>query len=177
MDITLVLHNIRSTYNVGAILRTAEGFDVSKVILSGVTPRYDDPGALPHLRDKLNHQIAKSALGAEEMVTIDLIDDLTGWLEGQRLKSATIIGLENNLREAELSRKLPAGTDEADRVLASLDSHDVVLLLGEEVNGIPDDLRDKMDYFLEFPMQGQKESFNVSVATGMALWELTRRRI
>lgn len=68
MKLTLVLHNIRSAYNVGAILRTAEGLGVEKVVLSGYTPRYNDTEILPHLREKMNHQIEKSALGAEKLV-------------------------------------------------------------------------------------------------------------
>lgn len=171
MNISLVLHNIRSTYNVGAILRTAEGLGISEVILSGVTPRYDDLAVLPHLREKLNRQIAKSALGAEEMVKNVLIDDLLGWLKKQ---DAIIVGLENNLGESEMQRRLVAGTSNTDKMIDSWRDKNVILLLGEEVNGIPTDLRTQMDYFLEFPMRGCKESFNVSVATGMALWELTR---
>ena len=81
MEIVLVLDNIRSTYNVGAILRTAEGFGVSRVILSGYTPRVNDASLLPHLREKLNHEIHKTALGAEEMLEIysshDIITDLS----------------------------------------------------------------------------------------------------
>lgn len=174
MNITLVLHNIRSTYNVGAILRTAEGLGVDCAVFSGVTPRYNDPSALPHLRDKLNHQIAKSALGAEKMVTIELVDNLSDWLQKQKTVGTAIVGLENNLHESEQPRRLVAGTDTADRIIDSWRDRNVVLLLGEEVNGIPIDLRGLMDYFLEFPMYGRKESFNVSVATGMALWELRR---
>ena len=66
MEMILVLDNIRSAYNVGAILRTAEGFGVEKVILSGYTPRYDDTALLPHLREKQNRMIHKTALGAEK---------------------------------------------------------------------------------------------------------------
>lgn len=174
MKISLVLHNIRSTYNVGAILRTAEGLGADKVILSGVTPRYDDPGVLPHLREKLNHQIAKSALGAEKMVAIELVDDLADWLKQQKSQDSVIVGLENNLSGAELARQLVAGTDRVDATIEAWQNRDVVLVLGEEVNGIPTELREAMDFFLEFPMMGRKESFNVSVATGMALWELVR---
>ena len=80
MEIILVLDNIRSTYNVGAILRTAEGFGVGKVILSGYTPRVHDTNLLPHLREKLDRQIHKTALGAEDMLEIyssgDIISDL-----------------------------------------------------------------------------------------------------
>ena len=61
MTLKVVLHNIRSIYNVGAILRTCEGFGVEEVVLSGYTPRYNDTDLLPHLRDKLNKQINKLA--------------------------------------------------------------------------------------------------------------------
>ena len=102
MEVVLVLDNIRSTYNVGAILRTAEGFGVSKVILSGYTPRVNDEGLLPHLREKLNHEIHKTALGAEEMLDIyssrDIKTDL-GLLKKQGFK---IIGLENNIEDERL---------------------------------------------------------------------------
>lgn len=84
-QIILVLHNIRSVYNVGAILRTAEGMGVEKLVYAGYTPRYADQALLPHLREKLNHQIAKSALGAETMVEqVDLgreVDDLLTFLQ------------------------------------------------------------------------------------------------
>lgn len=168
MKITLVLHNIRSTYNVGAILRTAEGFGIDGAVLSGYTPRYDDPNLLPHLREKLNHQIAKSALGAEELVPQKLIDDLPSWLEQQKADGWKIIGLENNLSPEEEARKLILGSQ--------VNAEKVMLVLGEEVNGIPPEIRALCDYFLEIPMYGHKESFNVSVAAGIAMWELSKVR-
>ncbi len=165
MEITLVLHNIRSTYNVGAILRTAEGLGIKAVAYSGYTPRYNDAKLLPHLRTKLNHQIAKSALGAEEMVQQKMVDDLVGWLEDERAADKTIIGLENNLAPEEVPKKLILGEKLPEM-------REVVLVLGEEVSGIPPEIRERLDYFLEIPMLGLKESFNVSVATAIALWGL-----
>ena len=103
------MHNIRSAYNVGAILRTAEGLGVEWAMFSGYTPRYDDKNLLPHLRDKLNRQIAKAALGAEEMVSQLAVDDLPAWLEQQKADSWEIIGLENNLSPEEEARKLILG--------------------------------------------------------------------
>lgn len=167
MKISLVLHNIRSTYNVGAILRTAEGLGIDEVVLSGYTPRYDDVKLLPHLRTKLNHQIAKSALGAETMVTQVAVDDLETWLDERRRSGWIIVGLENNLGIDELSKKQILGKQQ-------LADQPVVLILGEEVAGIPAEIRRLCDCFLEIPMLGRKESFNVSVATAMALWELKR---
>ena len=66
----LVLDDIRSCYNVGAILRTAEGLGVPEVVLSGYTPRVHDEKLLPHLRDKLDREIHKTALGAEDLLEI-----------------------------------------------------------------------------------------------------------
>lgn len=167
MQISVVLHNIRSTYNVGAILRTAEGLGIKEVIYSGYTPRYDDSKLLPHLREKLNHQIAKAALDAEKLIPQRSLDDveLIEWLKTAAARQQTVIGLENNLSSEEMPRQLILGQP------ANL-GKDVILILGEEVHGIPAEIRQLMDYFLEIPMHGQKESFNVSVATGIALWGL-----
>lgn len=166
-----MLNNIRSTYNVGAILRTAEGLGVSRVIYTGYTPRYNDNSLLPHLRAKLNRQIERSAVGAEKMVAQETVADLADWLEKQKAVGWTIIGLENNLAPEEQKRRLILGSKAEQELVAE----NVVLVLGEEVNGIPTEIRTKMDYFLEIPMAGRKESFNVSVATGIALWELLGR--
>ena len=165
MKITLVLHNIRSTYNVGAILRTAEGLGVAKVIYSGYTPRYDDQKLLPHLRTKLNNQIAKAALGAETMVSQMAVDNIEAWLAEQH---EVIVGLENNLSPTEEQRKIILGAQPC----PSAPSTNLILLLGEEVHGIPEGLRVLCDYFLEIPMVGCKESFNVSIATAIAIWGL-----
>ncbi len=168
MNLTVILHNIRSTYNVGAILRTAEGFGVSRVVFSGYTPRYNDVNLLPHLREKLNGRIAKSALGAEELVALEAVDNLEAWLDNFR---GVKLGLENNLALEEQERLLELGSKD---LLQILDHEDeVALILGEEVNGISGAIRSKMDYFVEIPMRGKKESFNVSVATGIALWALS----
>lgn len=166
MKLRLVLHNIRSVYNVGAILRTAEGLGVDEVVFSGYTPRYDDGRMLPHLREKLNRQIEKSALGAEKLVPQESVEDLPAWLGRMRDEGWTVVGLENNLGAEEDARKVVLGTQDF--------GERVVLVLGEEVNGIPAEVRRECRYFLEIPMVGRKESFNVSVATGMALWELMR---
>ena len=76
MEMIVVLHNIRSCYNVGAILRTAEGFGAKKVILSGYTPRVHDKDLLPHLRGKLDKEIHKTALGAEDLLDIYSCGDI-----------------------------------------------------------------------------------------------------
>ena len=169
MNLILVLHNIRSTYNVGAILRTAEGFGVNKVILSGYTPRVNDETILPHLREKLNREIHKTALGAEEMIDVYSSDDIKSELLSLRQQGWQIVGLENNILD---DRLVVIGSPEMRKKITDM----TVLVLGEEVHGIDYSLYDIMNLFLEIPMRGMKESFNVSVATGIAMYELTKSK-
>lgn len=196
-EIILVMHNIRSTYNVGAILRTCEGLGVSKVILSGYTPKVHDSSLLPHLREKLDREIHKTALGAEEMLEIYACGDIISEVSRLRLEGWQVVGLENNIEEgrvyrvaggaphqdiAALERGYNASECRSDgaKPLVSLGNDGlksaladkIVLILGEEVDGIDYSLYDIIDLFLEIPMSGQKESFNVSVAAGIAMYAL-----
>jgi len=159
--LTLVLHNIRSTHNVGSIFRSAEGFGVSKIILSGYTPYplIKNDTRLPHIAEKLHKQIQKTALGAEAMVPFEYIgSDVILYLNQQTEKGQRIVGLEQDKRSVPISEYTPTS--------------DIVLLLGEEVEGISPELRNLCDDLIEIPMVGKKESFNVSVATGIALYAL-----
>ncbi len=165
MEITVVLDNIRSAYNVGAILRTAEGFGVSRVIFSGYTPRVHDQALLPHLRAKLDKEIHKTALGAEDMLDIVSSDDIVATLTDLKAAGWQIVGLENNISDKRLKK-----VNSPD--LKACLSERVVLILGEEVHGIKPELYDLIDTFLEIPMRGQKESFNVSVAAGIAMYAI-----
>lgn len=161
----IVLDNIRSTYNVGAILRTAEGFGASKVFLSGYTPRVHDLELLPHLREKLDKEIHKTALGAEDMLEIYSSHDIISDLKNLKEQGWQIIGLENNITDGRLMQMNSP-------LLKSKLSDKVVLILGEEVHGINYSLYDIIDLFLEIPMKGKKESFNVSVAAGIAMYAI-----
>ncbi|MBQ9020024.1 TrmH family RNA methyltransferase [Candidatus Saccharibacteria bacterium] len=163
MKIVVILHNIRSTYNVGAILRSCDGFGVDEVIISGYTPKYNDPTLLPHLREKLNKQIAKVALGAEKSVLQRSVTDVSEFLDALRSDGFTVVGLENNISDNRLVKLCEVPKNGK-----------VALLLGEEVSGIADALYPQIDVFAEIPMRGEKESFNVSVAAGIALYELRR---
>lgn len=156
--ITLIVHNIRSTHNVGAIFRTAEGFGIEKIILSGYTPypTYLGDGRLPHEADKITAQIHKTALGAETLVPFEYTEDIRPWLLGYSLP---IIALEQTPTSVMLPGFIPPA--------------EFALLLGEEVHGIEPDLLELCETAVEIPMVGQKESFNVSVATGIALYALT----
>lgn len=177
-EITLLVHNIRSTHNVGAIFRTAEGFGIYKIVLSGYSPYPDlslntkapscaliegevchnDP-RLPHIREKLTAQIHKTALGAENLVPFAYYEDLSDWLNlNQSEENLPIVALEQSKNSIMLSEFQPP--------------EKFALLLGEEVNGITSELLSQCDSVIEIPMFGQKESFNVSVAAGIALYGL-----
>ena len=159
-EIVLLLHNIRSTHNVGSIFRTAEGFGVSKIILSGYTPYPTIAGdtRLPHIREKLTAQIHKTALGAEAMVPFTYTDQPD--IASLKRAGYRIVAVEQAPHSITLSSYQPP--------------EKLVLLLGEEVHGIPPELLAQADDVIEIPMVGQKESFNVSVAGAVAMYELTR---
>lgn len=159
-EIIVIAHNIRSTHNVGSIFRTSEGFGVRRIILSGYTPypAIDGDQRLPHIAAKLTSQIHKTALGAEEMVPFMYQESPD--LQALKDDGYRIVGLEQDQRSI---------------MLYNYQTPDkVALLLGEEVEGLTDDLRNLCDDLIEIPMHGQKESFNVSVATGIALYQLSR---
>lgn len=164
----VAMHNIRSSYNVGAILRTAEGFGVSRVLFSGYTPRVHDARVLPHLREKLDHEIHKTALGAEEMLDIYSSDEIISELVRLKDEGWQVVGLENNIQDMRLIRL-------NDPALRGKLGEKVVLVLGEEVGGIARELYNLIDLFIEIPMRGRKESFNVSVAAGVAMYGILLR--
>lgn len=158
-DIVLIAHNIRSTHNIGALFRTAEGFGVSRIILSGYTPYPELPedSRLPHISSKLTLQIHKTALGAETMVPF--IYEPEPNLAKLKLEGYRIVGLEQDKRS---------------KLLSTYKSPDkIALLIGEEVEGISPELLNVCEDIIEIPMVGQKESFNVSTAAGIALYQLT----
>ena len=164
MKLVLILHNIRSCYNVGACLRTAEGFGVEEIVFSGYTPRIGDTRVLPHLREKLDREIHKTALGAEDLVRTEVAEDIKALLRVYRERGFKIVGLENNIEKETVLLN--------DKHLKGRLGEKIVLILGEEVEGISPDLYDLIDVFVEIPMKGKKESFNVSVAAAISLYAI-----
>lgn len=158
-EIVVIAHNIRSTHNVGAIFRTAEGFGIQKIILSGYTPypKISGDTRLPHIAEKLHAQIHKTALGAETIVPFEYYE--TPPINILKEAGYRIVGLEQDERSVHLSEYRP--------------SEKIALLLGEEVEGISKELLGACEDIIEIPMVGKKESFNVSVATGIALYHLS----
>lgn len=158
-EILIIAHNIRSTHNVGAIFRTAEGFGVQKIILSGYTPypKIDKDPRLPHIAEKLTSQIHKTALDAEGIVPFEYTEQID--LSAFKKAGYRLVGLEQSDRSVMLPDYIPP--------------QKIALLLGEEVEGISADLLQQCDDVIEIPMHGKKESYNVSVAAGIALYALT----
>ena len=158
-EIIVIAHNIRSTHNIGSIFRTCEGFGVSKIIISGYTPypRIINDRRLPHISNKLTDQIHKTALGAEMMIPFEY-SELPDF-DSLKADGFTIVGLEQNQTSTLLYDYRPP--------------QKIALLLGEEVKGLTTDLINQCDNLVEIPMRGKKESFNVSVAAGIALYHLS----
>lgn len=158
-EIIVIAHNIRSTHNVGSIFRTCEGFGVTKLILSGYTPypMTDSDVRLPHIANKITQQIHKTALDAERFVPFTYTE--TPDLDQFKRDGYRIVGLEQDKRSVMITQYQTPDK--------------LALILGEEVEGIAPDLRDQCDDIIEIPMQGRKESFNVSVAAGIALFHLS----
>lgn len=159
-DIVIVLYNIRSTHNVGSILRTADGFGVEKVFLTGYTPspkgRTDI--RLPHISAKIDKQISKTSLGAEKSVNWEHIHNVLEVINDLKKRGYMLLALEQDGNSIELP--------------AFKQSSNVAVILGNEVRGIGKEILDKTDKILEIPMSGTKESFNVSVACGITLYHI-----
>lgn len=164
-EIVVIAHNIRSILNVGSILRTAENFGVARVFATGYTPNFDfstDGSAkiLPHVKEKLRREIRKSALGAENLLEFSGAENLFELIEKLRAENYRIVGLEQNPRAKILENyQKPAK---------------IALILGEETRGLTEEIMNFCDDLLEISLFGKKESLNVAIATGIALYELTK---
>jgi tRNA G18 (ribose-2'-O)-methylase SpoU len=145
--IRVILHNIRSAYNVGAIFRTADAVGVEKIYLTGYTPNPD--------KDK---KIEKTALGAEKYVAWQSYKNLGYLLKKLKKEKFKIVALEQIEKSIPYYKFKP--------------QFDIVLILGNEVRGLNKKILEKCDYILEIPMFGKKESLNVAVAFGIVAYDL-----
>lgn len=146
----IIAHNLRSLHNVGSIFRSADVFAVEKIYLTGYT------GAPPQ------KEIAKTALGSEDRVAWEKVEDVFSLIEKLRSDGYRVVGLE---------------IGEAARSLDSFSpDKSIALVLGNEVTGIEPEVREKLDGLAEIPMLGLKKSLNVSVAAGIAMFVLGRKR-
>ena len=162
-QIVVIAHNIRSTHNVGSLLRTCEGLGIQEVYFTGYTPfpKKDKDSRLPHIAEKLHKQIHKTALDAEDIIMWHQSDDITPVLHNLKKQGFTLAGLEQTPTSTKLPEFKPP--------------QKLAIILGSEVSGMEQPLIDRMDLCLEIPMFGKKESFNVVEATTMALYHCTFR--
>lgn len=162
--LAVIAHNIRSTYNIGSLLRTADGLGIEHVYITGYSPYplLATDTRLPHVSAKIDSAIHKTALGAEKSVSwsyYESVDDLLTYLRGKKYVVVALEQHSSSVKLPEISQTLPQ------------DTH-VAILLGEEVDGIEPKLLAACDLTAEIPMYGEKESFNVAQAAAMALYEL-----
>jgi 23S rRNA (guanosine2251-2'-O)-methyltransferase len=146
LPVVVVLDNIRSLANVGSIFRTSDGFSVQQVILGGIT------GKPPH------REIQRTALGATESVPWIHVSDVESELNEWSTKGYSIVSVEQceeSISPSEIGAiKKP-----------------ICLVLGNEVEGVSQNIINMSDAVIEIPQSGTKHSFNVTVAAGIVLWE------
>ena len=145
-ELYLIVNNVRSLFNVGAFFRTGDVFNVTKIYLCGYT------GEPPR------NQISKVALGAEEWIPWAKKKQTIRLLKKLKFEGVKIIALETGTKVISLPKFKPI--------------FPMALVVGNEVEGLPKNILDLADKIVEIPMQGQKESLNVSVATGIALYAI-----
>lgn len=156
----LIAHNIRSTHNVGSLLRTAEGLGVEEIYLTGYTPYplMENDARLPHLAAKLDKQIAKTALGAQKSAKWFYSEELKPIVEALKSKAYKLVALEQAANTRKLHEYKPPKK--------------LALVVGNEIDGLHESDLQLVDEVIEIAMLGKKESFNVAIAAGIALHHL-----
>ena len=154
-EIWVLLNNIRSSHNVGSIFRTSDAISVSKIFLSGYTPAPIDRFKRPV------REIAKTALGAEMTIPWAQFENAVDVIREARDNGFEIVGIEQSDISIDYKDFVP--------------SNKILIIMGEEVNGISEDILNECDKILEIPMMGNKESLNVSVAYGVIMYRLFDR--
>lgn len=153
--ILLVLENLRSVENTGSIFRTAEGLGVTKIYLVGTTPAPIDRFG------RKRTDFAKVSLGSEEMLEWEYRKEISLLLQELREQNFQIISLEQSERSVDIKSFKP--------------KQQLALIVGNEVDGVSRAALELSDKIVEIEMRGEKESLNVSVSTGIALYELMLR--
>lgn len=149
-DIFLVLHNIRSAYNIGSIMRTADAAGVSKIYLSGYTPTPIDRFG------RVQKKIQKTALGAHESVPWEHVASARSAIDKLKREGVFVIAVEQDKKAVDY-RKLKS-------------KHSIAYVFGNEVRGLSRQIILRCDAISVIPMHGKKESLNVAVAAGIILF-------
>jgi 23S rRNA (guanosine2251-2'-O)-methyltransferase len=148
----LIINDVRSVTNVGAMFRTADAAGINKIYLTGYTPMPLDRFG------RVRKDMAKSALGAENFVSWEYKKNLSALLGKLRQEKYLIIAIEQARNSVDYKK-------------VKLQNKNV-FIVGAEVNGIPKNILKKCDIIAEIPMWGKKESLNVSVACGIVLFRV-----
>ncbi len=146
----IILYDIRSNYNVGAIFRTCDGAGVSKVYIYGFTPSPTDRFG------REVPEIHKTALGAEKFIDWEVVDDIESLVKKLQNEGVVVVAVEQSKNSVSLNEFITPKS--------------VAYIMGSETEGLPQSLLDIVDVILEIPMLGQKESLNVSVSAGIVLY-------
>ncbi len=148
-EVAILLHDIRSTHNVGSIFRTGDAFGVNKIYLSGYTPAPIDKYG------RARKDISKVSLGAEKSIEWEYKKDPRKIIGGLKKIGYKVIAVEQSDSSIDYKKVKINGP--------------VLFIVGNEVDGVPKNLLSLSDTVAEIPMKGEKESLNVSVAFGVAL--------
>lgn len=151
LPIYIILDNIRSMHNVGAVFRSADSFKVKKVFLCGLTP------SPPH-RD-----IHKTALGATESVDWQYEKNIEHVIVDLKNKGVTICAVEQTQNSTAL------------HLMQWQLNKEIAFIFGNEVDGVSNAVLSLCDYSIEIPQLGSKHSLNISVAAGIVMWEYTKK--
>lgn len=167
-DVTVILDDVRSLYNVGAVMRACDGTGVQRLIAGGVTP-YPSLGRADPRRGpvaaRADRELRKTALAAVETVRVEACAGVADAIARVRGEGATVVAVERASGAEQLWQA------------RSLDARPLALVFGHEVEGLPADVLDLADAVVEVPMFGAGVSLNVAVAAGVVLYEVVRRRL
>jgi len=158
----VILHNIRSAHNVGSIFRTADAAGIEKIYLCGITPTPIDQFK------RVNKEIFKTALGAQDYISWEKIGKSVSvqatlsLIKRLKLEGYKILAVEQDKKSVPYT----------ELNLSQKDTKKIVLVMGYEVLGLPPSIIKSADHVIEIPMYGRKESLNVGVAFGIAVYSL-----
>jgi 23S rRNA (guanosine2251-2'-O)-methyltransferase len=155
MQAILILHDIRSAQNVGSLFRTSDAVGIYKIYLSSITPSPVDRFG----RDRSD--IAKTALGAQKSVPWEQYQDIFSPINSYKQKGYKIVAIEQSLKAVDYKEVVAQDK--------------VVFILGNEVDGLSEEVLSQVDIVAQIPMAGEKESLNVSVAGGIALFRILNK--
>jgi len=171
-EIYLVLDNLRSKENVGSIFRTADAAGVKKIFLCGITPQpknFQYRVLSSKYQGNEKDKIAKTALGAEKWVPWEYHSQTWRCLEQLRDDGLSLIALEQTKNSKNIFRNSQGLTSVELRLNLN---QKIALVVGNEVRGLSPKILKYCDEVVHIPMYGRKESLNVSVAAGIAIYQI-----